>query len=93
MAFLLISMGIVFFFAFKSTYNVKDDKIRHFGFLYLTTLLVATIFLILGFLNGLNHNSYKNRDKILQEAKNMTTTQLMDRMKVDSTFAKIVLNQ
>jgi hypothetical protein len=33
------------------------------------------------------------KDKILQEAKNMSTTDLMDRMKVDSTFAKIILNQ
>jgi hypothetical protein len=33
------------------------------------------------------------KDKILQEAKNMSTLELMDRMKVDSTFAKIILNQ
>ena len=36
---------------------------------------------------------YSQKDKILQETKNMSTTELMDRMKVDSTFAKIILNQ
>ena len=36
---------------------------------------------------------YSQKDKILQEVKNMSTTELMDRMKVDSTFAKIILNQ
>jgi len=33
------------------------------------------------------------KDKILDEAKNMTATELMDRMKVDTTFAKIILNR
>lgn len=33
------------------------------------------------------------KDKILEEAKTMTAQQLMDRMKVDSTFAKIILNK
>jgi hypothetical protein len=32
------------------------------------------------------------KEKILQEAKNMSTTELMDRMKIDSTFAKIIIN-
>ncbi len=33
------------------------------------------------------------KDKILQEAKNMTSDQLLQRMKVDTSFAKIILNQ
>jgi len=33
------------------------------------------------------------KDKILDEAKNMTATELMDRMKVDTTFANIILNR
>jgi len=33
------------------------------------------------------------KDKILQEAKNMSTADLMEKMKSDSTFAKIILNQ
>ena len=33
------------------------------------------------------------KDKILEEAKNMTTTELMEKMKVDTNFAKIVLNK
>ena len=33
------------------------------------------------------------KDKILDEAKKMTATELMDRMKVDTTFAKIILNK
>ena len=32
------------------------------------------------------------REKILDEAKKMSTTELMDRMKVDTTFAKIIIN-
>ncbi len=35
----------------------------------------------------------EQKDKILDEAKNMSATQILDRMKVDSTFAKIVLNK
>jgi len=33
------------------------------------------------------------KDKILEEAKNMTANQLVERMKVDSVFAKIILNK
>ncbi len=33
------------------------------------------------------------KDKILEEAKKMTAQELMDKMKVDSTFAKIILNK
>lgn len=33
------------------------------------------------------------KDKILEEAKQMTTQELMDRMKIDSNFAKIILNK
>lgn len=34
-----------------------------------------------------------NKDRILEEAKSMTTQQLMDRMKIDSNFSKIILNK
>jgi hypothetical protein len=33
------------------------------------------------------------RDKILEEAKSMTAEQLLDRAKIDSNFAKIILNK
>jgi len=33
------------------------------------------------------------KDKILEEAKNMTANQLMDKMRVDSNFAKVILNK
>jgi hypothetical protein len=33
------------------------------------------------------------KDKILEDAKKMSTTELMDKMKVDSNFAKIILNK
>lgn len=33
------------------------------------------------------------KDKILEEAKGMTSEQLLQRMKVDSNFAKIILNK
>lgn len=33
------------------------------------------------------------KDKILDEAKKMTTDQLLEKMKIDSNFAKIVLNK
>ena len=33
------------------------------------------------------------KEKILEEAKNMTALEVLDRMKVDSTFAKIVLDK
>ena len=33
------------------------------------------------------------KDKILDQAKSMTTDQLLDKMKVDSNFAKVVLNK
>ena len=33
------------------------------------------------------------KDKILEQAKTMTASELMDRMKVDSNFAKIILNK
>ena len=33
------------------------------------------------------------KDKILEEVKNMSSQQVLDRMKVDTTFAKIVLNK
>lgn len=33
------------------------------------------------------------KDKILDDAKKMTATQLMDRMKSDTTFAKVILNK
>jgi hypothetical protein len=32
------------------------------------------------------------KEKILEEAKKMSTTELMDRMKSDTTFAKIIIN-
>lgn len=34
-----------------------------------------------------------SKEKILNEAKQMTTEQLLDKMKIDSNFAKIVLNK
>ena len=33
------------------------------------------------------------KDKILDEAKKMTSDQLLQRMKVDTNFAKVILNQ
>lgn len=33
------------------------------------------------------------KEKILEEAKGMSTSQLLDRMKVDSNFAKLITNQ
>lgn len=36
-------------------------------------------------------NDQKN--KILEEAKNMTATELMEKMKVDTTFTKVILNK
>lgn len=33
------------------------------------------------------------KDKIIEEAKNMTANELMDKMKTDTTFAKIILNK
>jgi D-arabinose 5-phosphate isomerase GutQ len=33
------------------------------------------------------------KDKILDEAKSMTTQQLLDKMKVDTNFANIILNK
>lgn len=33
------------------------------------------------------------KEKILEEAENMTTNQLMERMKVDSTFRDIILDK
>lgn len=33
------------------------------------------------------------KEKILQSAKNMTAAELIDKMKVDSNFAKIIINQ
>lgn len=38
-------------------------------------------------------NIASQKDKILDEAKNMSAKQLMDRMKVDSNFAKIILDK
>jgi hypothetical protein len=38
-------------------------------------------------------NIASQKDKILEEAKNMTANQLMDKMKLDSNFAKIVLDK
>lgn len=39
----------------------------------------------------LNINNQK--DKILEQAKSMSATELMEKMKVDTTFAKIILNK
>jgi hypothetical protein len=38
-------------------------------------------------------NIASQKDKILEEAKNMTANQLMDKMRVDSNFAKVILNK
>ena len=38
-------------------------------------------------------NIGSQKDKILDEAKNMSATELMDKMKVDSNFAKIILDK
>jgi hypothetical protein len=35
---------------------------------------------------------YNQKEKIIQEAKSMTTDQLMEKMKSDTTFAKIILD-
>ncbi len=35
---------------------------------------------------------YSQKEKIIQEAKSMTTDQLMEKMKSDTTFAKIILD-
>lgn len=40
-----------------------------------------------------NLNIQSQKEKILDEAKKMTAEQVMDKMKVDSNFAKIVLNK
>lgn len=40
-----------------------------------------------------NLNIKDQKAKILEEAKNMSTKELMDRIKVDTTFAKIVLEK
>ena len=36
---------------------------------------------------------YSQKEKIIQEAKSMTSDQLMEKMKTDSTFAKIILDK
>ena len=38
-------------------------------------------------------NIGSQKDKILDEAKNMSATELMEKMKVDSNFAKIILDK
>ena len=38
-------------------------------------------------------NIESQKDKILNEAKSMTSTELLDKMKMDSNFAKIILKQ
>lgn len=38
-------------------------------------------------------NIKDQKQKLLDEAKNMTAAELMDRMKVDSTFAKVILDK
>jgi hypothetical protein len=38
-------------------------------------------------------NIGSQKDKILEEAKDMSATELMDKMKVDSNFAKIILDK
>jgi hypothetical protein len=38
-------------------------------------------------------NINDQKDKILDEAKNMTSDQLIDKMKSDSSFAKVILNK
>jgi hypothetical protein len=35
---------------------------------------------------------YNQKEKIIQEAKSMSTDQLMEKMKSDTTFAKIILD-
>jgi hypothetical protein len=38
-------------------------------------------------------NIASQKDKILQEAKDMSASQLMERMRLDSNFAKVILNK
>lgn len=38
-------------------------------------------------------NIKDQKQKILDEAKNMSTKELMEKMKVDSTFAKVILEK
>lgn len=40
-----------------------------------------------------NLNIQSQKEKLLDEAKNMSSAELLDRMKVDSNFAKVILNK
>lgn len=40
-----------------------------------------------------NLNIQSQKEKILEEAKNMTAQEVIDKMKTDTTFAKVVLNK